>query len=268
MQYRWRLLTNASVSQLIALIRSRNHFLGSSLKHDPSWSPGNCFVPVPKKQQQKRISTTTTSWWKYKTERWMYYKTQRKRGKKLRSPGCSCAQLLRAARWSAEGAEAAEIVVRRSSRSGPGSGYYGSWRSTGGSPLGSSWAAVSSERADSVLCGERQSERERERARRRERERERAISARQRCSPQPGRNGIHNLLEGEEWNRERRKERASKRQHERWGLKWQEKTQAEECARGEKARKMKCFNVCVAVSANRTRVGHEDDRSWTILKMQ
>ncbi len=170
MQCRWRMLTNASVLQLIALIRSENHFLCSSLKHDPSWILGHCFVSVPKKttttQKHHNVSDHEQSWWKYKTERWMYYETQRKRVKKLRSPGCSCAQLLRAARWSAEGAEAAEIVVRTSSRSG--SGYYGSWQSTGGSPLGSSWAAVSPERADSVLRAKRQSERERERERERE----------------------------------------------------------------------------------------------------
>lgn len=138
-----------------------------------TWSqlePGKLFRASPKKtttkmHKHRNVSDHEPSRWKYKTERWMYYKTRRKRGKKLCSPGCSCARLLRAARWSAEGAEAAEIVVRTSSRSGPGSGYYGSWRSTGGSPLGSSWAAVSSERADSVLCAERQSERERKRER-------------------------------------------------------------------------------------------------------
>ncbi len=168
MQCRWRMLTNASVLQLIALIRSENHFLCSSLKHDPSWILGIVLCQSQKKtttQKHHNVSDHEQSWWKYKTDRWMYYETQRKRVKKLRSPGCSCAQLLRAARWSAEGAEAAEIVVRTSSRSG--SGYYGSWQSTGGSPLVRAelqWALREQTRScvQSARAREREKERERE----------------------------------------------------------------------------------------------------------
>lgn len=60
MQYHWRLLTNAWVLQLIALIRSPNHFLGSSLKHDPSWSPEIILCQSQEKKAEAQAEATTS----------------------------------------------------------------------------------------------------------------------------------------------------------------------------------------------------------------